>query len=172
MREVDRENEVNRILGAFKLNPFETLALRFDAPPDDVRRAYRKVSLAVHPDKCSHPRAKDAFETIGHAQKELLDEAKRASLDFLLAAAREEVRKEWRKAARHDAAARVAALLDEAGGAGVAAAYEATPEFHDAWKAKARDVLAKAEWRRRKLTKRVSAGRGGAFARAWGCASV
>ena len=30
-----------------------------------------------------------------------------------------------------------------------------TPEFHEAWKLKARDVMARAEWRRRKLTKRV-----------------
>lgn len=30
-----------------------------------------------------------------------------------------------------------------------------TEEFHEAWKLKARDVMARAEWRRRKLTKRV-----------------
>lgn len=28
-------------------------------------------------------------------------------------------------------------------------------EFHEAWRVKARDVLARTEWRRRKLTKRV-----------------
>lgn len=43
LKDVDRENEVNRILGAFKLNPFEQLGLRFDASVEDVRRAYRKV---------------------------------------------------------------------------------------------------------------------------------
>jgi hypothetical protein len=30
-----------------------------------------------------------------------------------------------------------------------------TDEFHEQWRIKARDVLARAEWRRRKLTKRV-----------------
>lgn len=156
MREVDRENEINRILGAFKLNPFEMLGLRFTATPEDIRRAYRKVSLAVHPDKTTHPRAKDAFEIIGHAQKELLNEDKRKNLDFLLGLAKEEVVKEWKKAAKHDAAARLAAVLDDSGKDGVVAGWQATQEFHDAWKAKARDVLAKAEWRRRKMTKRVS----------------
>lgn len=34
-----------------------------------------------------------------------------------------------------------------------------TEEFHEQWKLKARDVLARSEWRRRKLTKRVSAPR-------------
>ena len=38
---------------------------------------------------------------------------------------------------------------------GVEAEWEKTDEFHDLWKAKARDMLARAEWRRRKLTKRV-----------------
>ena len=131
LREVDRENEVNRILGAFKLNPFEQLGVKFTVTPEDVRRAYRKVrpgrherqgrlqgpwrraatqmcrrragsrppprrccapqaSLMVHPDKCKHARAKDAFEILGEAQKLLLDEERRENVLFLLAHARGE----------------------------------------------------------------------------------
>lgn len=41
MKEVDRGNEVHRILAAFKLNPFEQLNLRFTATEQDVKRAYR-----------------------------------------------------------------------------------------------------------------------------------
>ena len=44
---MDRANEVNRILGAFKLNPFEQLGLRFDATLDEAKRQYRKASLLV-----------------------------------------------------------------------------------------------------------------------------
>ncbi len=47
VREVDRDNEVNRILGAFKLNPFEQMGLRFDATLDEAKRQYRKTSLLV-----------------------------------------------------------------------------------------------------------------------------
>ena len=47
VREVDRDNEVNRILGAFKLNPFEQMGLRFDATLDEAKRQYRKASLLV-----------------------------------------------------------------------------------------------------------------------------
>lgn len=36
-----------RILGAFKLNPFEQLGLRFDATYEDIRRQYRKVGLTL-----------------------------------------------------------------------------------------------------------------------------
>lgn len=155
MKEVDRENEVNRVLGAFKLNPFEMLGLRFNAPPEDIPRQYRKVSLAVHPDKCTHPRANEAFEIIGHAQKELQDEEKRMRLDFLLATAKDMVISDWKKAAKHDAAIRLAAELSTNGIEDVQKRWEETPEFHEAWRMKARDVLAKTEWRKRKMTKRV-----------------
>ena len=47
-----------------------------------------QVSLMVHPDKCKHPRAKDAFEVIGAAQKALLDEEQRTKLAFLLSHAK------------------------------------------------------------------------------------
>jgi len=156
MKEVDRENEVNRILGAFKLNPFEMLGLRFDAAPEDIPRQYRKVSLSVHPDKCTHPKAKDAFEIIGHAQKELLNEEKRNQLDFLLNVAKDRVIADWKKAAKHDAASRLAAELSGEGVTSVLEKWMATNEFHEAWKLKAREVLAQSEWKKRKMTKRVS----------------
>lgn len=88
LREVDRDNEVNRILGAFKLNPFEQLGLPFDASLQDVKRQYRKASLMVHPDKCKHPRAQDAFEILGHAVKEVEDEGKLKELQYVLNLAR------------------------------------------------------------------------------------
>jgi hypothetical protein len=52
-----------RILWAFKLNPFEKLNIRFTATPEEIRKAYRKTSLMVHPDKCKHPQAQEAFES-------------------------------------------------------------------------------------------------------------
>jgi hypothetical protein len=61
LREVDRENEVNRILGAFKLNPFEQLGVKFTVTPEDVRRAYRKVRPG------RHERAAGPLAPRGHA---------------------------------------------------------------------------------------------------------
>lgn len=156
LKDAEREGEVQRILGAFKLNPYEQLGMRNEAPVEEVRRQYRKVSLMVHPDKCKHPRAKDAFEVIGEAHKQLLDEEKRAKLSFLLQHAKEEVLKEWKKAAKGDAAVRLASLINEEGKQGVVAQFEQTAEFHEQWKLKARDVLARSEWRRRKLTQRIN----------------
>jgi hypothetical protein len=46
-------------------------------------------------------------------------------------------------------------LRVQKGKEGVREQYEQTDDFHEKWKMKARDMLAKSEWRRRKLTKRV-----------------
>lgn len=71
--------------------------------------------------------------------------------------AADEVRKDRKKAVKNDSVVRLAAVLHVDGKEGVEAQWEKTPEFHEAWKAKARDLLAKAEWRRRKLTARLKA---------------
>ncbi|KAF3662296.1 putative serine/threonine-protein kinase-like [Capsicum annuum] len=79
--EVERDNEVIRILSCFKLNPFEYLNLSFDSSIDDVKKQYRKLSLLVHPDKCKHPQAKEAFGALAKAQQLLLDQQER---DYIL----------------------------------------------------------------------------------------
>ncbi|DBA65842.1 TPA: hypothetical protein ACH3X2_002873 [Trebouxia sp. C0005] len=155
MRDVDRENEVHRILGAFKLNPFEQLGLRFDASVEDVKKAYRKSSLMVHPDKCKHPKAQDAFEILGQAQQQLNNEEKMKELLYVLTLAQDQVLKEWRKKTKNDAATRLASVLHAEGQKGVEAKYIQSPEYHEAWKVQARDVLARAEFRKRKLTQRL-----------------
>jgi len=43
VRSADRDAEVDRVLGAFKLNPYEQVGCRFDATDAEVTRAYRKV---------------------------------------------------------------------------------------------------------------------------------
>jgi DnaJ homolog subfamily C member 8 len=120
-------------------------------------RACRKLSLLVHPDKCAHERAADAFEVIGAAQAHLLDAERREGLMRVLEYAREAVREVRRKATKHDSAVRVAAALDADGRAGVERGWELTDDFHDKWRDKSRDVLARSEFRRRKLSKRCAA---------------
>ncbi|KAJ9520567.1 hypothetical protein QJQ45_007427 [Haematococcus lacustris] len=155
LKDVDRDNEVNRILWAFKLNPFEKLNLRFDAPIEDVRKQYRKLSLMVHPDKCKHPQATAAFDLLGEAQKELMNDEKREHLLAVLNMAKEDVLKAWRKETKHDNLVRVASFLNDAGKEGVQAAWEKTDEFHERWRLKGRELLASAEWRKRRLGKRM-----------------
>ena len=70
----------------------------------------------------------------------------------------DEVRKDRKKATKHDSVHRLAIIVHSGGQEGVEAAWEATPEFHETWKAKARDMLARAEFRRQKLSVRLKVG--------------
>ena len=145
VKSADRDAEVNRILGAFKLNPYEKLGVRFDADAGEVARAYRKSSLLVHPDKCSHPRAADAFDLLGAAAASLRDGAEGLDeLRFVLDSAREQLRAE-----------RLAALVVGGGAQGVQAAWERSEAFHERWRALSRESLARNEFKRRKLTLRL-----------------
>ncbi|KAI0078798.1 DnaJ-domain-containing protein [Panus rudis PR-1116 ss-1] len=83
-----REIEVDRILKAFKLNPYEILDLPETATPEDVKKKYRHLSLFIHPDKTSHPRAPDAFDLLKKAESELSDEKKREELNAAIRQAR------------------------------------------------------------------------------------
>jgi DnaJ family protein C protein 8 len=155
VKDVDRDNEVNRVLWAFKLNPYEKLNLRFDATLDEAKRQYRKLSLLVHPDKCSHPQAAAAFDVLAAALKELQDEERHESLTAVLTRARDDVRAERRKETKHDSAVALAATLHARGREGVEEEYERTDAFHERWRLRARELLAKMEWRKRKLTQRL-----------------
>ncbi|KAF8554625.1 DnaJ-domain-containing protein [Imleria badia] len=83
-----REVEVERILKAFKLNPYDILNLDETAKPEDIKRKYRQLSLFIHPDKTPHPRAPDAFDILKKAEAELSDTNKRTELDAAIASAR------------------------------------------------------------------------------------
>lgn len=149
----EREQEVDRILSCFKLNPYEHLNLNLDASDDDVRRAYRKSSLMVHPDKCNHPQAQRAFEALGLAQSMILEDShKRAELQSVFERAKEAVKQEWAKEAKRDTAARTRYGHDPEA---MWKQFERSPEFHLRWKAKAREVLTENEWRKRRMHGRM-----------------
>ena len=72
-----------------------------------------------------------------------------------LAACADEVRKERKKATKHDAAHRLASVLHADGKDGVEAEFEKSQAFHDAWRVKSQDMLARAAFRRKKLVQRL-----------------
>ncbi|THV07318.1 DnaJ-domain-containing protein, partial [Dendrothele bispora CBS 962.96] len=83
-----RDIEVDRILKAFKLNPYDILDLDESATQDDVKRKYRHLSLFIHPDKAKHERAPEAFDVLKKAESELSDPKKREELDAIINQAR------------------------------------------------------------------------------------
>jgi DnaJ homolog subfamily C member 8 len=64
------------------------LDLQPGVPDSDIKIAYRKKSLLIHPDKTTNPVAPDAFDRLNKAQTTLLDEKARSHLDECIADAR------------------------------------------------------------------------------------
>ncbi|KAG9127877.1 hypothetical protein FRC07_008145 [Ceratobasidium sp. 392] len=134
-----RDVEVERILKAFKLNPYDLLGLDTDATAADIKKRYRQLSLFIHPDKTTHPRATDAFDLLKKAEGDLSDQAKRDELDAVMLEARAQTLKEnTLPAGTSDTDPRVLVLV---------------PSFKDQVRAKAKDILIDEEVRRRKAVK-------------------
>ncbi|GAB2214836.1 hypothetical protein Drorol1_Dr00019200 [Drosera rotundifolia] len=150
--EVERDNEVVRILSCFKLNPFEYLNLPFSASPEDVRKQYRKLSLLVHPDKCKHPQAKEAFGALAKAQQLLLDSQEKDYILSQVTAAQEELLMKWKKQLKKDTASKIKSLVDEK----FEEQYVKSDEFQQQLKLKVKQLLTDQEWRRRKMAMRIS----------------
>lgn len=93
-----QDKEVERIL-ALKdsQDPFVILgmpesmyvSLAFDAR--EIKLQYRKRSLLVHPDKCKHPLAQEAFELLKKTEIDCLDPKKHALVMRYIDEARQEV---------------------------------------------------------------------------------
>ncbi|PRQ35630.1 putative DnaJ domain-containing protein [Rosa chinensis] len=73
--------EVTRIMEAEDDSSYEILGESHYASADNIKKRYWKLSLLVHPDKCSHPQANQAFVKLYKAFKELQDPKKRRALD-------------------------------------------------------------------------------------------
>lgn len=60
---------------------YEVLNVQQSATENEVKKAYRKLALKLHPDKNSAPGAEDAFKAVGKAFATLSDPDKRAHYD-------------------------------------------------------------------------------------------
>ncbi|CAK7262899.1 DnaJ sub C member 8 [Sporothrix epigloea] len=87
-KEAVKDEEIQRILGAFRLDAYAVLGLQPGVPESDIKNTYRKKSLLIHPDKTRNPRAPEAFDRLKKAQTELMDEKHRERLDEAIADAR------------------------------------------------------------------------------------
>ncbi|KAJ4971654.1 hypothetical protein NE237_004753 [Protea cynaroides] len=151
--EVERDNEVLRILSCFKLNAFEFLNLPFDSSLEDVKKQYRKLSLLVHPDKCKHPQAKEAFGALAKAQQLLLEPQEREYILSQVNAAKEELLAKRKKQLKKDNASKIKSLVEEGK---YEQQYQQSEEFQRQLKQKVQELLTEQEWRRRKMQMRIS----------------
>ncbi|KAL6974230.1 hypothetical protein U1Q18_028412 [Sarracenia purpurea var. burkii] len=66
-----------------KKDYYEILGLEKSCTVEDVRKAYRKLSLKVHPDKNQAPGAEDAFKAVSKAFQCLSDEESKKKYDLV-----------------------------------------------------------------------------------------
>ena len=61
------EDTIKRILAA--KNFYDILGLNKDCGETEIKSAYRKLALQLHPDKCKVPGTEDAFKKVGSAYR-------------------------------------------------------------------------------------------------------
>lgn len=79
--EAERFEEVTRIMEVEADSPYDVLGVNHNMSNENIKKRYWKISLLVHPDKCSHPQAHQAFIKLNKAFKELQDPEKRKAMD-------------------------------------------------------------------------------------------
>ena len=73
------EEEADRVLRAETL--YEVLKVEKTCTDEEIKKSYRRIAVKVHPDRCKHPKATEAFQRISHAYQTLSDPDKRAHYD-------------------------------------------------------------------------------------------
>ncbi len=103
---VERKLEIDRILAAFKLDPFAVLGLPYNCTGVQIQKHFRRVSLKCHPDKVApglRDTAQEAFAKLQAAKSSLLKAKTRLLINEMVDTAKRRVLA-VRKAAAEEAA--------------------------------------------------------------------
>lgn len=76
---MSEEEIIASILSAKTL--YAVLNLDSSCTPEDVKRSYRRIAIKIHPDRCKHAKATEAFQRVSHAYQTLSNAEKRANYD-------------------------------------------------------------------------------------------
>lgn len=79
----EQESITLSILNRPKHEFYELLQVEKGASDNEIKKAYRKLAIRLHPDKNTHPRASEAFKRINRAFEVLSDVGKRRMFDQL-----------------------------------------------------------------------------------------
>ncbi len=80
-----RDKEIERIINAFTLDPYQILELDHENASTltsiQIKKQYRAKSLLIHPDKTTNPDAPKAFNTLKKAESNLQDQDFKSHID-------------------------------------------------------------------------------------------
>ena len=54
-------SQIKRLLNTNFISPYEVLNVPGEATDEEIKRQFRQLTLLLHPDKCSDPKAVEAF---------------------------------------------------------------------------------------------------------------
>ncbi|KAF7456804.1 DnaJ domain-containing protein [Cryptosporidium felis] len=91
------EEEILRLTSRVFSNSYEVLGIPVDSDQAAIGSRYRRLSLLIHPDKATHPKAREAFEVLNKAYEELQKAENRARYKDVWKRAQELVKKEIKK---------------------------------------------------------------------------
>ena len=94
----EAEKLVRKIL--FFKNPFDQLGVKPETSNDDVRKAFRRLALKVHPDRCRCEGATEATMALSKALAIVQDSEKRKPYVELMTRAHRTVSEAWQRAGR------------------------------------------------------------------------
>lgn len=77
----EQHDEVRRVLRLSEFAYYETLVVEKKATSAEIKRAYKRMALRMHPDKNKAPKSDEAFKRISKAFQVLGDEDKRRIFD-------------------------------------------------------------------------------------------
>lgn len=67
------EEMVERLMSKEWRSAYEVLMVSPESTEGEITKMYRKISMMVHPDKCKHEQANDAFQKVNKAYMDLKD---------------------------------------------------------------------------------------------------
>ena len=92
-----QDYQMQRLLSTTFVNPYDILEVGAEASEEEIKKKFRMLSILVHPDKCRHEKAADAFHLLEQAYKQLLDSDKRRIFQRVMREAKERVEYERKK---------------------------------------------------------------------------
>ena len=85
------DSQVDRLTSKLFSSAYDILLLSHDADEKAIKNQYRRLSALIHPDKCRHPKAHEAFLIVKKAYDDLLDPNYQDKYKELLPIARKRV---------------------------------------------------------------------------------